>query len=253
MQILKLGGSVITRKGGYMEENQRAIAELTEMLARAWHGKVRDILLIHGAGSFGHAPVLRHGIRSKVKTPEEKKGMADTHASVSELSLILTSNLIAKGVPAVTLPPAALGRQSGGRISEFNRKLVLEYLKAGYMPVLHGDMLLDKKNGATVCSGDQMVSYFAKDAKRIIIGTDVDGVFAGTKLLPRITRKGLNEVLPHLSMSAAPDVTGGMKGKIEELLRTNKKCYVANALHPERIELLLKGKPTICTVVEKGK
>ena len=253
MQILKLGGSVLTKKGGYMEENLESVNSLSRMLGGAWNSGTKDILLVHGAGSFGHAPVLRHGISKKVKTPEEKRGMADTHAAVSELSLLLVSTLIQNGVPAITLPPVALGKQKGSRIFQFNKKLVLDYVKAGYMPVLHGDMMLDATNGGSVCSGDQLVSYFAKDAKRIVLGTNVDGIFARGKLVPRITKKSLTEIAPHFTHPGVPDVTGGMEGKIKELLCTGRKCYIVNAYYPERIEALLNGENTICTVVEKGK
>ena len=68
MQILKVGGSVISKKHGYMEENERAIEALAAMLSNVWKQGKKDLVLIHGAGSFGHAPVIMHGVRKEVKS-----------------------------------------------------------------------------------------------------------------------------------------------------------------------------------------
>ena len=101
MQILKIGGSVISKKHGYMEENERSIESLCEVIANAWKSGKRDLVLVHGAGSFGHAPVIMHGIKKGIRTAEHKISFCDTHASCSYLSLIIVNSLIQNGVPAV--------------------------------------------------------------------------------------------------------------------------------------------------------
>ena len=136
------------------------------------------------------------------------------------------------------------------RLIEFSRKPVDDLLRLGYLPVLHGDMLPDSKFGCAVCSGDQLVSWFGKDAERIILGTNVDGVLADGQVVPEIHQGNFEQVSRHFRDAEHPDVTGGMKGKIKELLGLGVPSYIANALHPERIEALLKGKKALSTLVK---
>ena len=139
---------------------------------------------------------------------------------------------------------------SNKRISKFDSSSVTSMLSSGFLPVLHGDMMLDEKLGGAVCSGDQLVSYFGKDSERVVLGTNVDGIIADGKVIPRITKQNISEILRHVKGAETADVTGGMRGKLEELLRIGKPAYIANALHPERIEKLLRGEKTICTLLE---
>lgn len=249
MQVLKLGGSVLTRKGGTLEAHKENISSLSGMLGRVWRDGIRDILLIHGAGSFGHPLVVKYGLDKGVVTQEQKLGAAETHSACVKLSALLVDSLISNGIPAVSMPPSLLGKLEDKRLISFNRKPVDDLLSLGYMPVLHGDMMPDSRLGCAVCSGDQLVSWFGRHSGRVILGTNVDGVLADDKLVPVITSKNFDEVSAHFHSSVHADVTGGMKGKVNELLGMGKPAYVVNALHPGRIEKLLRGEETICTLV----
>lgn len=250
MQVLKLGGSVLTRKEGYMELDHKNISSIAKMLGSIWKGGVRDFILIHGAGSFGHPVVLKYGLDNGIRTDAQKAGMAFTHAACTCLSQAVVDALVKNDIPAITVPPSSIGKLSNKRISRLDSGIVTDLLSSGFLPVLHGDMMLDEKLGGAVCSGDQLVSYFGKDAERVILGTNVDGIIADGKVVPRITSANISEVLKHVKGAETADVTGGMRGKLEELLRMGKPAYIANALHPERVEKLLKGGKTICTLVE---
>ncbi|MFH1221665.1 MAG: isopentenyl phosphate kinase [Candidatus Micrarchaeota archaeon] len=250
MQILKLGGSVITKKHEHMTPDIDSIERLAKAIAAVWHAGKKDLIIVHGAGSFGHILVMTYGLNNGIKDKKEKLGYAYTHSSCGYLSSLLVDALIKHDVPAVSLPPAAIIRQNNKRISEFNQKLVFDYLKEGYLPILHGDMVLDKKLGGSVCSGDQIVAFLGKKASRIVIGTNVDGVLVDGKVVPKITSKNFNEIKKHLKQSGAPDVTGGMAGKINELLNVKKPVFIANANRAERIEALLLGNPALCTEIK---
>ncbi len=250
MQVLKLGGSVLTKKHGYMELDRNNIHALASMLGNVWKSGVRDILLIHGAGSFGHPLVLKYGLGDGIRTDAQREGMAITHSTCTRLSLALVDALVENNVPAITVSPHSAGILENGRIKRFDSSIAGGLLSAGMMPVLHGDMMLDEKKGGAVCSGDQLVSYFGKNAERVILGTNVDGIMADGKLVPEITSRNLEDILSHVRGSGSADVTGGMRGKLEELLRMGRPAYIANALHPERIEKLLRGESAPCTVVK---
>ncbi|MFA6530523.1 MAG: isopentenyl phosphate kinase [Candidatus Micrarchaeia archaeon] len=249
MQILKLGGSVITKKHGYMEADELNISRLAQMIAFVWKKGVKDIVIIHGAGSFGHAPVLAHGINEGVKTDRERLGYADTHAACVYLSSMIVEELIKNEVPAISIPPTAIIRQRNRRIAKFDSQVIYDYLKKGFLPILHGDMVLDDRMGGSVCSGDQIISILGKQAKRIIMGSNVDGVLVEGKVVPKIDRKNIKDIMKHLKSSGAPDVTGGMEGKFNEIMKLKAPVYIVNAGKADRVELLLTGRKTICTEI----
>lgn len=249
MEIIKLGGSIITRKFGYMEPDDRNIESLAKILAKYWHGGKRDIIIVHGAGSFGHAPVLAHGIAKAVKSEKNKLGFADVHASCSYLSLLIVEALIKNEVPAVSIPPTAIMEQSNGRISKFDSKIVMDFLKQGYLPVLYGDMILDKKTGGSVCSGDQIVSYLGKTAKRIIFAGNVDGVMVNGKVVEKINNLNMKHVEKYLMISDAPDITGGMAGKVREIIRMKRPAFIVNAVKHKRLEDILYGRKATSTEI----
>ena len=250
MQLLKLGGSAITKKSGYMQADLAGISRLCKAVSQVWHKGCRDIILVHGAGSFGHAPVLKFGINDGVKSERHKLGVAITHASCAYLSSLVVKELVASGVPAISIPPAAIVSQNHKRIVKFNEKIVLYYLHSGIIPVLYGDMVPDVKLGSSVCSGDQIVAYLGKKSKRMVLATNVDGIFADGKLVKKITRRNFQEIKKHLGASGSPDVTGGMAGKIAELLSAKRPAYVVNAYKPERMQALLFGKKAVCTEIK---
>jgi isopentenyl phosphate kinase len=249
MQLLKLGGSAITDKGGFMKADRTNIAMLSAATAKAWKAGVRNIILVHGAGSFGHALVLKYGINDGVTTAEQKTGCRKTQAACAKLSGMVVAALKKKGVPAFSIAPHTIVRSKNRRITAFNAKPVFDCLKRGRLPVLYGDMVPDSALGCSVLSGDQIISYLGKKASRIVLATNVDGILADGKLVRRITRANFGRVKKHLAGSETPDVTGGMAGKIAELLKVKAPSYVVNASKPERVSALLLGKKTVCTEI----
>ncbi len=253
MRILKIGGSFITDKKGYKKAIPENIASMAETVARVWKSGMRDLIVVHGAGSFGHALVLKYGINDGIKDDEDRIGCAQTHAACTELSMMLVDKLIENGVPAVSIPPSALIRQKNRRIKEFRLEAVNEFLGKGFLPVLHGDMVPDDELVGSVCSGDQIMAWLGKDAEFLVFATNVDGVMDDKgNLVPEITKAGFGEVSKHLKESEN-DVTGAMKGKISELLGINITSYIVNAGKPERIEAILMGKEAPCTKISPGK
>ncbi|MCX8175053.1 MAG: isopentenyl phosphate kinase [Candidatus Micrarchaeota archaeon] len=249
MQILKLGGSAITIKSGWMRANKIAIARLAQAVARAWKKGARNLIIVHGAGSFGHPLVLKWGLDGGVRTPRQKVACFRTHLACCSLSALLTGALVENGVPAVSIPPMDIIRSKNRRIASFNTKPVFAALGSGRVPVLFGDMVPDSKLGYSVCSGDQIAAYLGKKASRVILASNVDGVMAKGRLVPLITRRNYAKISRHLSGSSSPDVTGGMAGKIKEMLSIRKPVFIANASKPSRITALLLGKKAVCTKI----
>jgi isopentenyl phosphate kinase len=249
MKAIKIGGSVITDKKGYKKANPKNIELMAQTVAEAWKKGMRDFVLVHGAGSFGHAVVLKHGINDGIKNEKQKLGYADTHAACAELSSMLVNALIAEGVPAISIPPAAILRQSNKRISDFRFDVVHGYLSEGYLPVLYGDMVPDRELGGSVCSGDQIMAFLGKHTESLVFVTDVDGVLDDKgKIIPLITNANFKDVSRHLK-AKENDVTGAMRGKISELLALDTVSYIVNGAKPERVVSLLRGESVPSTKI----
>lgn len=250
MQILKIGGSVITNKNGYMEANTDAISHFAEVIGRVRNQGMSDLILVHGAGSFGHPLVIKYKLNNGIKTEEQKQGYANTQESCSKLRSMLVEALLRNDVPAISIKTSEIIKQKNKRIIKFDEQAVLGHLEKGKVPVLSGDMVQDEDLGGSVCSGDQIVAYLGKNASRIILATNVDGVLANGKLVETISKSNLKDIEKHLASSNTPDVTGGMLGKIKELMTLSVPCYIVNGTKFERLEDILLGKKTVCTEIK---
>ena len=109
------------------------------------------------------------------------------------------------------------------------------------VPVIHGDVVMDLSRGACIVSGDQLVRYLAVALKidRVGLATDVPGVLDGGHVVPVITTKKAPSLQIGNSMNT--DVTGGMKGKMYELLELASAGIGSDIFHVSRIGDFLAG------------
>ena len=212
IRILKIGGSILTDKNQEFAARPEEIARIASEIATCADG----LVLVHGAGSFGHIPAKRYGLPQQF-SPE---GMRMTHLSVARLCEMVVVALSQAGVQCLPVHPLSTVMLRQGRIESFFLEPVKEMIKKGIMPVLHGDVAMDASGGAAIVSGDQIVAYLAGElqAEKVAVGSNVDGVLVSGRPLPCMTRDGLSKFKNDIGASAGVDVTGGMKGKLEELL-----------------------------------
>ncbi len=248
MIILKFGGSVITDKKGKSSAKNTNIAKIAETIGKLWKMGIRNIVIVHGAGSFGHPYVIESGIKDGIKTEMHRVGFSRTHLECSRLSSIFANEVIKNEVPAISIAPNAICLTTNKKIVDFS-SIVFEYLEHGYLPIVHGDMVPDSKIEGAVLSGDQIVSYLGKGARIVAMGSDVDGVLdSNGKVIERITKANLKDTIKSIK-KVEGDVTGGMEGKIKELLSLPGRSYIFNASIPSRIEAIVLGKKTVATEI----
>jgi isopentenyl phosphate kinase len=132
----------------------------------------------------------------------------------------------------------------------------------GFVPVLYGDVVLDMEDKIkiAVLSGDQIVKYLAENLKpeKVVLGSDVDGIYnkdpkkySDARLLKVVT--SYND-LESADSTQTIDVTGGMGGKLNELLELTKigiESEIINASHDNNIKRALKGEKGIGTLIKK--
>jgi isopentenyl phosphate kinase len=250
--ILKIGGSVITDKFSKRPKaNFKNLKRISKEIASVYVPKKMSLILIHGAGSYGHLIVFKTGIGKGIKDKKQLKAFAETQRLQNELNLIVTKYLINENLPAFPYQASVNAVMKSGRLIKMDISTIKGLLEIGMIPVLFGVPAYDENQKCSILSGDQIASYLAKKlkAKKIIHGTDVNGIFTedpninpNAKLIPEINSKNINRVLKLLKGSRAIDVTGGMFGKISELLKSKVETQIINALVPKNIAKSLKGK-----------
>jgi isopentenyl phosphate kinase len=241
--ILKLGGSVITDKGadnGVIRE-----AELLR-IAREVSGYGGKMIVVHGAGSFGHTYAKKYGLDRQF----DLEGSVVTHESVKKLAATVVGALNRFGVRAVAVHPMGCTVCKNGRIESMYLENIKLMLEKGFVPVLHGDVVMDSELGTCILSGDQIVPYLAKElgVTRLGLGSAEDGVLdRDGKPVPVITPGNFEEFRGCIGASGSTDVTGGMLGKVRELLELSKtSCitsYIFNAGKADNVHRFLHGDP----------
>jgi len=259
--VLKIGGSVITDKNGELAARTEVINRLAEEISKA---NVKNLIIIHGGGSFGHPVAQKYGIKEGLKEDAQKVGFAETHHVMTMLNGLVMDALVWHNVPAVSVTPSSCTITQNGRIKFFEDTILRMLLQMSFTPVLYGDTTLDEKLGFTVLSGDQIVSHIARklSACKIVIGVDVDGLYdadpktaKNAKLYTHLTLRELEDARGKLGKSTAADVTGGMLGKITELipaLEQDIPVTIVNAAKPNHVYKALIGEKVGGTIIEKG-
>jgi len=243
--VLKLGGSAITHKDTPFSANTACIRRLAKEVSG---GVGKRIILVYGGGSFGHAAAIRHLSGGLVSSPS---GIAEVRAAMLALTMELTREFVAEGVPIFALNPSScLVFGSGGSI-RFGRaaiEAIEKALEGGLVPAMGGDIVLDRGGGARILSGDTIARMLALRfrAKTLAFGTDVDGVLGPSGVIRAISRAELPGVIG-MAGGRPGDVTGGMSGKLaavrDYLSRGGHEVLIFNACKPGTLARVLSGSP----------
>jgi isopentenyl phosphate kinase len=258
--VLKLGGSVITDKEKPLTPNLQAIERLANEIAQA---EVLSLIVVHGGGSFGHHIAKRYNLTEGYIDPSQVIGYSEVHHAMTKLNSLVMEALLNNNINAVVIQPSSCVITNTGRIQSMEKKPLKRMMDMGLVPVLYGDAVLDSEKGFAILSGDQIVSSLALNfgASRIIIGGDVDGLYTkdpkaskSAKLIKRVTLEELKTQKHDIKGSKATDVTGGMLGKVRELIpaiEQNIQALLVNATKPLRFYKALKGEEVIGTIIER--
>ena len=247
LTILKIGGSVLTHK-----HDERSLrTDMINQVANEIADVQRDgLILVHGAGSYGHPQAAKHFSIEK-DLAADAFAVFDINANVMELDMYFVSHLVDSKAPAVALHPMNFTLLDEGRIHSMMTEQIVEMLKRDFIPVLHGDVVFDRKQGYAILSGDQIVSYLARElgARRVGVAVDVDGVMGKEgELIEHITPRNLDEV--NFTESSTIDVTGAMRGKVRELLELAEAgidSYIFNGMKKGNIKRWLEGEKILST------
>jgi isopentenyl phosphate kinase len=220
--LLKLGGSLITDKT--REENARV-----EVIARL-AGEIRDALpalatrgerlvVGHGSGSFGHRAARKAGIAGGLSSAAQLPGLAATQERAAALHWRVMAALLAAGLAPFSIAPSSAALADGGRLADFFTDPLRHALELGLLPVIYGDVVLDRSQGVAIASTERLFVRLCDllpggglPVTRAVWLGETDGVYdADGATLPQLAAADRDRALAAIGQPAGVDVTGGMR------------------------------------------
>ena len=257
MILIKLGGSIITDKTQYRVFNGNVVRRLCKEIKDSGE----EVMVVHGAGSFGHIVAKEYSLQNGFSDKKQIQAVAKVQSDVRELNLLIINELLNAGIPAVSMPPGSCFIMDKGKLRIEYPDVLQSATKLGLMPVMFGDVVLDRSKGFGICGGDQIMEVLCRfyDPKKVVFVSDIDGLYdkdpkkyQDAILLKEVTSEMLKKVSAE---STVDDVTGGVKEKIESMLRMTtpkRECILINGSVDGRLYSVLKGERVISTTAKGG-
>jgi len=233
--FLKLGGSLITDKTQSYSFRPGKVRELAQEIKSGLSDLPHlGLVLGHGSGSFGHFAVQENldALAPSASTTGRPRsdlaywrGFAEVWFRASQLNRLLVEGLHDAGIPVISLPPSSSLGSSDGQIVSWETGPIRAALDAGVTPLIFGDIVFDRVLGARVISTEVLMWHLAKELRpsRILLAGLEEAVWADfphrRTAISSITPSTIAAMTARIGGSSAPDVTGGMKSKVEEMLK----------------------------------
>lgn len=237
LTLLKLGGSLITKKTEVSTVNTPLLQSACEQIAKA----VKDfpdlkLIVGHGSGSFAHQAGAKYetikGLAPGSDTVDRQyfwHGFFEVYKQAHLLNEVVVKVLKQAGVPAINFPPAALVVTSNRVIVKWDTENIEMALENGFVPIIFGDVIFDHSMGGTILSTEDLFEYLTDQLNptRILLAGIEEGVWsdypANQKLIEVINHQTYPQVHTVLGGSHATDVTGGMNSKVNQMLKLTSR------------------------------
>lgn len=226
--FIKFGGSFISPKRSKREvllgsRIEAAAREIRRAMDYAAKRDMRLSLVIgHGAGRFGHAPAKHYQARQGYSERFGWEPLPVIREAMMRMNLRFIEHCRRGGLLPLTVSPFAVAGCAGGKLCRLDTLAIRQLLECGQIPLIHGDIILDTKQGFGIASTEEQLAKLCEQIRfdRIVMLTDVDGVHdVNGATIPLITPRNIGRHLSTLGGSRGPDVTGGMADKVKSLLR----------------------------------
>ncbi|TFG29734.1 MAG: type 2 isopentenyl-diphosphate Delta-isomerase [Promethearchaeota archaeon] len=260
--LLKLGGSLLTDKNKPFSIREGIIKNAIKQIIDA---KVK-IILIHGGGSFGHPVAKKFNISAGLnpKIPDQILGLAETHQSMNKLNSYIVNLFLEQKYPTLSLQTSSIFVKNINKISTYSIDIIEAALDLNILPILYGDIILDKQGSFSIISGDKIILELCANlnkynVSKVIFTIETDGLFITdmkNKTKSILTTKCYFSDLEKLDLANLGekiDVTGGIRGKIniiKQIGNYNIPVQIVNGLKNENILKALKGHKIRCTEIK---
>jgi isopentenyl phosphate kinase len=250
--VIKWGGGLITFKDQLCTVNQEVIDELAEACSKT----DKRLVIVHGAGSFGHLKAKQFRLaEGRIDGLNQDDAVEDVRSDMLKLNKYVMDSLAKFGVSAKSYPPhewaKGMGPKFKGDLPVFDG-----------VTVVFGDVVDDDEQEFGILSGDDIILRYATelpDVERAVFAIGgVDGIL---RVPPaRATPDDLIEVWhPELEFEGEHasdiDVTGGIGLKAArgaEISSAGIDVILINGERPERVIDAIEGKSVIGTRIISG-
>ncbi len=242
VQLVKLGGSLITDKRRPRTARVEVIRTLAEQLRRAYEGGL-PLVVGHGSGSFGHVAAAESGVQEGVQSTVQLAGVSATQEQAAALHRLVVSEIRAAGVPAFSVAPSSCLMARGGEPERLWPDPLVSALRLGLLPVVFGDVVMDDEQGAAICSTESvfvaLVPALASRGifvRRVVWLGRTDGILdRDGRTLPEIGLDDIGTTLEGLEGAAGTDVTGGIRHRLAAaatLARRGVESWIGDGRRP---------------------
>lgn len=229
--LIKYGGSIITDKHMPLSVDIDAIHRLNKQVSELYCNTHVKIIVGNGGGAFGHYYASKYGLYDSQIENSKLFGICVGKNGNNYLNQIIVDDLLSFGVISCSSRISSAYLQHGAYEKWIE---VQTYLNEGIIPVLYGDILLLGNHQYGIISTERffvdLCDFLSYDNKfkirKVIICTNTNGVLStdGTTI-PMIDSNNFKNII-FSSDTSSFDVTGGMKGKIENAMQIANFCDV---------------------------
>lgn len=260
--LIKLGGSLITDKSKPYTAKLAVIKRLAREIKTAWNKDLRFVIA-HGGGSFPHTSAAKYKTADGIKKKADVFGLAVVQQDALKINRILNEIFLREGLPCLSFVPSSFTLAKKQKMVEIFINPIIQALKVGALPLVFGDIILDRKNGCCIFSGEKTLVNLIKpltDAGFKIIKTIQCGVTNGVydqqgKTTPFVTLNSFSSLDKIIDGAAGADVTGGMRHKIRECLKMANfgiDSFIINGKKKDELLKAILGKKVKGTLVTKN-
>ncbi|MFX1489614.1 MAG: isopentenyl phosphate kinase [Promethearchaeota archaeon] len=253
--LLKLGGSLLTDKSNPLSLRKEVIKNVIQQIIDA----NKKLVLIHGGGSFGHPLAKKYKISNGLNTSisDQVFGLTETHQAMNRLNSYLINLFLEMKYPALSIQPSSIFIQDFENILTQSIDVIETALDLNILPILYGDIILDKRGSFSIISGDQIIFKLCENLKKytiskVVFALEIDGIFIKDKTHDQENIKLATEInisqldnLELADLGEKIDVTGGIRGKINSIKKIseyNIPVQLVNGLKEEYIFKSLNNK-----------
>ena len=151
LTIIKLGGSLLTDKKIPNTLRTKIVKQIAQEIKECIDlDYIEDLILIHGVGSFGHPPILKHKLQYGFTSKDQLIHLSKTQKLVNDYRNRIAGEFISIGLPINLMHPSSLAISNKMQIKSFFSEAIIGYFNLGMIPFMGGDMLFDQKMGFSV-------------------------------------------------------------------------------------------------------
>ena len=250
--VIKWGGGLITHKDQLCTVN----LDVIDSLAKACSKSTKKLVIVHGAGSFGHMVAKKFRLaEGRVVGLDQDEAIERVRKDMIELNNHVLSSLKKYGLDAKTYSPHLWATGTGpgfkGELPVFDG-----------VTVVYGDVVNDLENDFGILSGDDIMLRYSTelpDVERAVFAIGgVDGILrvppskAGPEDLIETWSPDMEFEGEH---AAEIDVTGGIGLKAARGAMISQKgvaVQIINGEYSDRVLAALEGESVLGTKIVSG-